>query len=154
MDVKTAFFEAKTDAKIYVELPPRWRPAGTKATEEEVMLLLQALYSLKQSPRLWQNTLRAALKTLGFEPLVMDSCVYINRQARILVVTYVDDFLVIAKKSVELDRFIYKLHSKFIIKELGDIKYFLDIYIIYNRDNKSYISVKTPLSTRSWIVTA
>ena len=47
-----------------------------------------------------------------------------------------DDFLVIAKKSVKLDYFIYKLHSKFTIKELGNAKYFLDIRIIRNRDNK------------------
>jgi hypothetical protein len=50
MDVKTAFLNAKTDTDIYVELPPKWKAMGL--TNNEVALLLQALYGLKQSPRL------------------------------------------------------------------------------------------------------
>ena len=51
MDVETAFLNAKTDMDIYIELPPKWKAAGI--TDNEVALLLQALYSLKQSPCLW-----------------------------------------------------------------------------------------------------
>lgn len=135
-DVETAFLNAKTDTEIYVELPPKWKASGTNLTDDEVALLLQALYGLKQSPRLWQNTLRQALKSLGFEPLVSDACVYINRQARILVVTYVDDFLAIAKKGPALDQFTYEFRSKFTIEELGDAEYFLGVRIVRDRVNR------------------
>ena len=50
MDVETAFLNAKTDMDIYVELPPKWKAADI--TDNEMALLLQALYGLKQSPRL------------------------------------------------------------------------------------------------------
>jgi hypothetical protein len=138
MDVETAFLNAKTDVDIYVELPPKWKAAGM--TDNEVALLLQALYGLKQSPRLWQLTLRKALKSLGFEPLVTDSCLFINRQDGILVVTYVDDFLALAPKGNELDAFIYELRSKWTLEELGDAEYFLGVRIVRDREhNKLYL---------------
>jgi hypothetical protein len=97
MDVDTAFLNSKADGEIYIELPPGWYKAGIQLTKEEVAILLRVLYSLKQAPRLWQNTLHKALKSLDFEPLIIDSCVYINKETKILVVTYIDDFLVLAK---------------------------------------------------------
>ena len=136
MDIETTFLNATTDTDIYVELPPKWKAAGINLTDDEVALLLQALYGLKQSPRLWQQTLRKALESLGFEPLIMDMCVYINRQARILVVTYVDDFLVLAKKGHELDAFTYELRSKWTVEELGDAEYFLGVRIVRDRENR------------------
>jgi hypothetical protein len=77
---------------------------------------------------------------LGFEPLVTDSCLYINRQDGILVVTYVDDFLALAPKGDELDAFIYELRSKWTLEELGNVKYFLDIRIVRDKEhNKLYL---------------
>jgi hypothetical protein len=133
MDVETAFLNAKTNTDIYVELPPKWKAMGL--TDNEVALLLQALYGLKQSPRLWQLTLRKALKSLGFEPLITDSCLFINRQDGILVVTYVDDFLAMGPKGEALDAFRYELRSKWTIKELGNAEYFLGIRIMRDREN-------------------
>jgi hypothetical protein len=133
MDVETTFLNAKTDTDIYVELPPKWKAMGL--TDDEVALLLQALYGLKQSPRLWQLTLRKALKSLGFEPLVTDSCLFINRQDGILVVTYVDDFLAVGPKGEALDAFRYELRSKWTIEELGDAEYFLGVRIMRDREN-------------------
>jgi hypothetical protein len=80
-------------------------------------------------------TLRKALKSLGFEPLVTDSYLYINRQDGILVVTYIDDFLALALKGDELDAFIYEMRSKWTFKELGNVKYFLGVRIVRDREH-------------------
>jgi hypothetical protein len=72
---------------------------------------------------------------LGFEPLVTDSCLYINRQDGILVVTYVNDFLALALKGNELDAFIYEMRSKWTLEELGNVKYFLDVRIMRDKEN-------------------
>lgn len=50
MDVKTAFLYGLIDQLIYVELP---KGTETEATKNMVCKLLNALYGLKQSPRLW-----------------------------------------------------------------------------------------------------
>jgi Reverse transcriptase (RNA-dependent DNA polymerase) len=75
------------------------------------------------------------LESLGFEALVTDSCLFINRQDGILVVTYVDDFLAVGPKGEALDAFRYELRSKWTIEELGDAEYFLGVRIVRDREN-------------------
>jgi hypothetical protein len=62
-----------------------------------VCLLLRALYGLKQSPRLWQQTLRTELAKLGFYLLTSDNYIYATERGLkgIIILTYVDDFLLI-----------------------------------------------------------
>ena len=72
---------------------------------------------------------------MGFEVLITDSCLFINWQDGILVITYINDFLAVGPKSEVLDTFWYELYSKWTIKKLGDIEYFLDIRIVYNKEN-------------------
>ncbi|KAG6998837.1 Retrovirus-related Pol polyprotein from transposon TNT [Fusarium oxysporum f. sp. conglutinans] len=52
MDVKTAFLYGKIDEEIYVE-----QPVGFDDGTERVWKLRNALYGLKQSPRIWYQTL-------------------------------------------------------------------------------------------------
>ncbi|RYC76970.1 hypothetical protein BFJ63_vAg20155 [Fusarium oxysporum f. sp. narcissi] len=52
MDVKTAFLYGKIDEEIYVE-----QPEGFDDGTERVWKLRNALYGLKQSPRIWYQTL-------------------------------------------------------------------------------------------------
>ena len=67
MDAITAFLNGKTDSTIYIELPD-----GYSGNSNQVGLLLRALYGLKQSPRLWQEMLRAELAKLGYKPIQAD----------------------------------------------------------------------------------
>ncbi|KIM98608.1 hypothetical protein OIDMADRAFT_128398, partial [Oidiodendron maius Zn] len=62
---------------------------------ETALLLQKALYSLKQSPRLWQLTLKAALKRLGYLPLVADQYIYRYTNIGLIIIIYIDDFLLI-----------------------------------------------------------
>ena len=96
MDVKSAFLHGNIDEDVYVELPTSWELFPDVFESEECIVHLQkALYGLKQSPRLWQLTLKAALKRLGYLPLLADQSVYRNSQIGLIIVTYVDDFLLI-----------------------------------------------------------
>ena len=96
MDVKLAFLYGDIDKEVYIELPegselfPNIFDLGDTA-----LLLQKALYSLKQSPRLWQLTLKAALKRLGYLPLVTDQCIYRYADTGLIIITYMDDFLLI-----------------------------------------------------------
>jgi predicted GNAT superfamily acetyltransferase len=88
-------------------------------SKDDVAKLLKVLYSLKQAPRLWQQFLAAALQELGFEPLDSDNCIYLNSTIKVIIVTYIDDFLIITKSIPAITELKELLASKFSIKELG-----------------------------------
>jgi hypothetical protein len=77
------------------------------------------LYGLKQAPRLWQQFLAAVLQELGFEPLDSDNYIYLNSTTKVIIVMYIDDFLIIAKSIPAITELKELLASKFLIKELG-----------------------------------
>jgi hypothetical protein len=88
-------------------------------SKDDVAKLLKALYGLKQAPRLWQQFFAAALKELGFKPLESDNYVYLNSTTKVIIVIYVDDFLIIAKSIPAITKLKELLANKFSIKELG-----------------------------------
>jgi hypothetical protein len=133
-DVDTAFLENDIDVEVYVKLPPGWCENGVNLSKEDVCKLSRALYGLKQSPRLWQKKFRKALQSLGFEPLETDQCIFINKDTKIIIVTYVDDCLIISKDNEDLSKLKYELQTKFTIEELGPAQYFLGVHI--HRDRK------------------
>ena len=99
-----------------------------------VCKLLKALYSLKQAPRLQQKKLSNVLKELGFEPYTSDQCVYINQKTGILIITYVNDILVLGKNARKIKELKRAIVSKFEIEDLGLAKYFLGVRITRNRE--------------------
>jgi hypothetical protein len=88
-------------------------------SKDDIAKLLKTLYSLKQAPRLWQQFFAAALQELGFKPLDSDNCIYLNSTTKVIIITYVDDFLIIAKSIPSITELKELLASKFSIKELG-----------------------------------
>jgi RsiW-degrading membrane proteinase PrsW (M82 family) len=70
---------------------------GLLLIKKDITKLLKALYRLKQAPRLWQQFLAAALLKLGFEPLKSDDYIYYNSDTKIIIVIYIDDFLIISR---------------------------------------------------------
>ena len=92
VDVHTAYLHAPIDEDIYVsEMPGYPLPPG------KVFKLLKSLYGLPQAGRNWNDLLDAFLKSLGFQPLQEDPCIYVliegGRIAAIFAV-YVDDFVI------------------------------------------------------------
>ena len=134
MDVKSAFLHGDIDEEVYVELPEGWNLfpdifSDVFQSGETVLLLQKALYGLKQSPRLWQLTLKAALKGLGYVPLFADQCVYRNTSTGLIIITYVDDFLLVGPLGQELQRLKGQLSNAFDMKDLGQCQYFLGVRI-------------------------
>ena len=141
MDVVTAFLHGEIDEDTYVEPPPVppesiqeiYDCKDAKEFPTVVCKLLKALYGLKQSPRLWQLKLRKELEALGYVPIEADLCVYRNVQTNVIVVTYVDDFLLIGPAGEALDQLKINLKKVFEMQDLGPCNHFVGVRITRNR---------------------
>jgi hypothetical protein len=95
MDVYTAFLNGELGEIVYVEQPEGFAEAGK---EGWVWRLIKALYGLKQSPRVWNKTLDAYLRSQGFAPTKADPCVYIKTRGTFfsIILVYVDDLIMVS----------------------------------------------------------
>jgi len=55
--------------------------------------------------------------------------VYYNKDTKFIIVTYIDDFLVVAPKGLTLNEFKKDLSSKLNVKDLREASYFLGVCI-------------------------
>ena len=76
-DCRTAFLYGRlpADQRVYVNIPE-----GLDAPPGSVAALYRGLYGLKQSPRLFNEHLTAAMRHLGFVAAKSDPCLHIFNQ--------------------------------------------------------------------------
>lgn len=90
LDIPTAFLNGELNSEVYIK-----PPEGLK-TKSQVLKLNRALYGLKESPRVWNDTfsnfaIKNKLKRSRF-----DCCLYYNKDIWLLL--YVDDILITGEK--------------------------------------------------------
>lgn len=89
--------------------------------------LRNAIYRLKQTPRGWYNQLSDALVSVGIVNSLADASLFVFSSSRLLIyiLIYVDDIIVTGNNLEEIKKFIKYLSSRFSLKDLGDLSYFL-----------------------------
>ena len=137
MDVKTTSLNEEIKEEVYIE-----QPYGFVIHEKEshVCRLKKALYGLKQAPRAWYARIDGHLMSLGFNKSVVDPNMYfktVNGEALILVL-YVDDLFLTGTKILIVECK-YVLASKFEIKDLGMMHYFLGLKV-WQRTDEVFLS--------------
>ncbi|KAK2069069.1 hypothetical protein P8C59_003676 [Phyllachora maydis] len=149
-DERSKWLEAITKEFIYI--PPTWRILLAIASNKAIYKLLlkysynpstpniiklsKALYSLKQSPREWQDKLKILLKSLGYLPLISDLGVFYNAKTCHFIVTYIDDCLFIRPNIGYITDLKKRLNKVYAIEDLGPAAYFLGMQIIRDRPNR------------------
>ena len=81
-------------------------PEGVSGVEGIVWRLLKCLYGLKQSPRMWNQTIDKVLVEIGFVRLKTDHGVYVVGvgDGRVFIALYVDDLLMVWKRREVLEK--------------------------------------------------
>jgi len=138
--VVTTFLDPEVDDDhIYMTLTKGW-PEGLN-TPTIIVRLQKALYSLKQAPRLWHNTINTLLLSLEFTQSQADPNLY-PRSDGILMFSYVDDISMLYPKDatkavIEVKA---RLSEKYKITNLGPARQFLGIEK-HRNDNGTGISL-------------
>jgi hypothetical protein len=127
-DVKNAFLHGDLEEEVYMDLPPGY----TATSGDEVVCKLQrALYGLKQSPRAWFGRFSLAMKKYGYQQSHSDHTLFLKRQRGKVtaLIIYVDDMIITGDDSKEISSLQEQLATKFEMKNLGGLKYFLGIEV-------------------------
>ncbi|KAK2072134.1 hypothetical protein P8C59_006506 [Phyllachora maydis] len=145
-----AFLNSALREEIYMEIPKGLLDlaASNKAISKlllkysynpstpNIIKLSKALYSLKQSPREWQDKLKILLKSLGYLPLISDVGVFYNTKTCHFIITYIDDCLFIGPNIGYITDLKKRLNKVYAIEDLGPAAYFLGVQIIRDRPNR------------------
>nr|GEV03303.1 ribonuclease H-like domain-containing protein [Tanacetum cinerariifolium] len=128
-DVNNAFMYGDYDEDIYMTIPKGF---SNKYNKKKVCKLVKSLYGPKQAPRKWNKKLVSVLKENGFVQSNNDHSLLTKSKTNkfIAFLIYVDDIIITENCMSEIDKFKSFLKSKFKIKDLGHLKYFLGIEVI------------------------
>lgn len=142
-DAKTAFLNGELEETIYMNQPQGFQEDNK---ESHVCLLKRSLYGLKQSARVWNQTLHRTLTDMGLAQSNFDPCLYTEplRDGSMYVIVYVDDILAASNSRRALARFEEILKKYFDINNLGPVSNYLGINITrddhhFHLDQKRYI---------------
>ncbi|GJU01099.1 ribonuclease H-like domain-containing protein [Tanacetum coccineum] len=146
LDVNNAFLYGDLVEDVYMTLPDSYNNEDrTKVCK------LNSLYGLKQAPRQWNVKLTTALAEHGFEQSKFDYSLYTkhNGYKFVAYLVYIDDIVITRNDDVGIKEFKLFLSTKFIIKDLGILKYFLGIEIIENDIGlyQATSAIETPLNS-------
>ena len=129
IDINNAFLQGSLMEDVFIVQPPGFISQSHPA---HVCKLHQALYGLKQAPRAWYNELKSYLLTLGFKNFISDTSLFVlhNTQGLIYLLVYVDDIIITGSNSSFLSTFISQFSSRFPLKDLGNLFYFLSVEVL------------------------
>lgn len=139
IDINNAFLHDLLHETIFMEQPIGFTNPGSG---QLVCKLKKALYGLKQSPRAWFEWLSTFLIQLGFIGFKADPSLFFRFQGghRCNILIYVDDIVLTGSSNIEIQTLISALHSKFSLKDLGKLSYFLGIEVFYPTTDSIFLS--------------
>lgn len=130
LDAVNAFLNATLPFRLFLQPPEEFRRKG------KILKASKAIYGLKESPRLWYNDLIGTLEDLGLYSVEGCDCLYTD--GRIYIFFYVDDFVLAYHRSETKHAATVKrqLLARYEIRELGELKWFLGIKLVRDRQKK------------------
>ena len=109
-------------------------PLGVKngsSCKGEVCKLKKSLYGLKQSLRAWFGRFSTTMKEFGYKQSNSNHTLFIkHKEGKVTtLIVYVDDMVLTGDDPCEMKALQEYLATKFEMKDLGQLKYFLGIEV-------------------------
>ena len=128
-DVETAFLYGSLREDIYMEQPPGF----IQEHENKILVckLKQAIYGLKQSGRVWYETLNKYLEKCNLKKFKSDPCIfrYKKENSELMLGLHVDDMIIINSDNDILDEVIRMISKQFKLKRSDNLNNILGIEI-------------------------
>ena len=143
IDVKGAYLNGTLEEDIYMRQPKGFIKRGE---EHFVCKLHKSLYGLKQLGRVWHNTLKDHMISIGFVRGNSDSSIFFkyNQNSIIVIVGwYVDNGLIAVDTKTTMEEVVKDICRTFTIQDLGEPIHLLGIKIDHNR-NSGVIKLSQP----------
>ncbi|CAI7789745.1 unnamed protein product [Closterium sp. NIES-54] len=137
LDFSTALLQGSLHEEIWLRRPPgfTWSfPAGTQWS------LRWPVYSLRQAPREWHDTLRTTLAALGFAPSTADPPLFLRTDATLppfYVLVYVDDLVFATADTEALGHVKSELQKRHTCTDLGELTSYLGLRITRDRAQRT-----------------
>jgi Reverse transcriptase (RNA-dependent DNA polymerase) len=127
--VKNAFLHGDLKEEVYMELPPGF---DNEQVAGKVCWLKRSLYGLKQFPRAWFDRFSKVVIKEGYLQSNADHTMFIRKNWRKLcvLIVYVDDIVLTGNDTMEMGRIKDSLATKFEMKDLDALRYFLGIEVV------------------------
>jgi hypothetical protein len=127
MDVNTTFLNGVIEEEVYIEKPQGFQ---VEDMTSHVCKLNKALYGLKQAPRACYGRINNFLTSLGFTKSKEDYKFYfkVMKDEPVILLLYVDDLFLTGEEKL-ITKCKKRLASKFEMKDLGPIHYFLGLEV-------------------------
>ena len=103
-----AFPQAKLNILVFMELPVGCNPDSGQR-DDYLIELKKSLYRLKQASLNWFKMLKEGLEDQGYVSSDVDPCVFLSKNT--IVLTYIDNCLILAKSKHVIDKLIESLNS-------------------------------------------
>lgn len=128
LDVSNAFLHGVISEDVFMRQPLGYKDP---AHPHYVCKHTKALYGLRQAPRAWFSVFSSYLLSLGFQGSKADTSLFILHKgsAVTLILVYVDDVIITGSDSLFISELVKQLSLKFLMKDLGNLHYFLGIEV-------------------------
>jgi hypothetical protein len=136
MDVQNAFLHGDLLEEVYMQLPPGFRRQGE---EHMVCRLNKSIYGLKQASRSWFHKFSTTIQQDGFHQSKADYSLFtkVSGNSITVVLIYVDDIIITGNDNKAIEALKSSLRTKFRIKDLGQLRYFLGVEVARSADGIS-----------------
>ncbi|CAI7831590.1 unnamed protein product [Closterium sp. NIES-53] len=137
LDFSTAFLQGSLHEEIWLRRPPGFTgkfPAGTQWS------LRQPVYSLRQAPREWHDTLRTTLAALGFAPCTAEPSLFLRTDTSLppfYVLVYVDDLVFATADTEALTLVKSELQKRHTCTVLGELRSYLGLQMTRDRARRT-----------------
>ncbi|CAI6011606.1 unnamed protein product [Closterium sp. NIES-65] len=133
LDFSTAFLQGSLHEEIWLRRPPGFSgsfPPGT------LWSLRRPVYSLRQAPREWHDTLRTTLAALGFAPSTANPSLFLRTDTSLppfYILVYVDDLVFATADTAGLAYVKSELQKRHTCTDLGELRSYLGLQITRDR---------------------
>ncbi|CAI7806514.1 unnamed protein product [Closterium sp. NIES-54] len=137
LDFTTTFLQGSLHEEIWLCRPPGFTWLFSAGTQWS---LRRPVYSLRQAPHEWHDTLRMTLAALGFAPSTADPLLFLRTDTFLppfYVLVYVDDLVFATVDSEALTLVKLELQKRHTCTDLGELRSYLGLQITRDRARRT-----------------